>query len=147
MCYEWVSQNKGWWMFGAAALSLPFMADFFTLASVPKVTQAFPVAVFFPEQEVWMRVSTGSCICMCNHEMTGWYTLFKLSPGTAGVAHTRFCVVLLPCYSFLSLASLTLSISLTVFHHSWPYSGRWGASSIKSHQVNHGCNLLKYDSD
>lgn len=64
---------KGRWR--TAALSLPFAADFFTQACVPKVTQAVLVAVFFPEQEVTMNESVHRELYLyvqaASHEMTG----------------------------------------------------------------------------
>lgn len=55
--------------------SLPFTADFFTLTYVPKVAQAVPIAVFFPEQEVSMNGSVHRELYLyvqaASHEMTG----------------------------------------------------------------------------
>lgn len=51
------------------------MADFFTLAYIPKVTQAVPVAVLFPEQEVTMHENVYRELYLyvqaASHEMTG----------------------------------------------------------------------------
>lgn len=59
---EW---TQGRWILGAPALSFPFMADFFTLTYVPKVTQALPVAVYFPEQEVSMNECPQGAVFVC----------------------------------------------------------------------------------
>lgn len=85
---------------------------FFTLVCAPKVTQAVPVAVFFPEQEVQtmnecLHKELYLYVQAASHEMTGWYRLFKPSPGTSAVAHTQTCGITSILPSSFSLASLS----------------------------------------
>lgn len=67
---------KGRWISrAAAALSLPFTADFFTLVCVPKVSQAVLLAIFLPEQGVTMNECVHRELYLyvqaAIHEMTG----------------------------------------------------------------------------
>lgn len=75
-CMSGGRRMKGRWISrAAAALSLPFTADFFTLVCVPKVSQAVLLAIFLPEQGVTMNECVHRELYLyvqaASHEMTG----------------------------------------------------------------------------